>query len=58
MAGALYNMEETYLYHKGEAVRLVNERISDPTLARGDECINLIAAMAWAEVRFTKKHDI
>ncbi|KAK3321946.1 hypothetical protein B0H66DRAFT_184537 [Apodospora peruviana] len=49
--GSLANtdMEETYLYHKLEAMRLINEQIADPELCTTDECIGLIAALAMAE---------
>lgn len=45
--GGLGDMEETYLYHKVEAIRLVNENISDP--AWSELCANVIAALALAE---------
>lgn len=45
--GSLADMEETYLYHKVEAIRLVNEHISDP--AWSEMCANVIAALALAE---------
>ncbi|KIH90973.1 hypothetical protein SPBR_00598 [Sporothrix brasiliensis 5110] len=45
--GGLSGMEETYIYHKIEAIRLVNEHISDP--AWTEQCANIIAALALAE---------
>ncbi|KAL1905537.1 hypothetical protein Sste5344_008762 [Sporothrix stenoceras] len=45
--GGLGDMEETYLYHKVEAIRMVNEHISDP--AWSELCANVIAALALAE---------
>lgn len=50
--GSLANtdMEETYLYHKLEAMRHVNELVADPEMCTTDECIGLIAALAMAEV--------
>lgn len=51
-SGSLANtdMEETYLYHKLEAMRHVNELVADPESCTTDECIGLIAALAMAEV--------
>ena len=43
-------MEETFLYHKLEAMRLVNEQIADPVLSLGDGCLSLIASLALVEV--------
>jgi len=53
--GSLANtdMEETYLYHKLEAMRQVNELVADPEMCTTDECIGLIAALAMAEVRIS-----
>lgn len=50
--GSLANtdMEETYLYHKLEAMRHVNDLVADPEMCTSDECIGLIAALAMAEV--------
>ena len=45
------DMEETYLYHKLEAMRLVNEQIADPVQSTSDGCLSLIAALAMVEVR-------
>ena len=50
MEGYLGSMRETYLHHKLEAMRLVNEQISDPVLSTSDGCINTIAALAITEV--------
>ncbi len=50
LEGSLEGMEETYLHHKLEAMRLVNEQIGDPVLNTSDGCINTIAALAMAEV--------
>ncbi|KAH8900934.1 hypothetical protein GQ53DRAFT_740762, partial [Thozetella sp. PMI_491] len=49
MEGSISSMEETYLYHKVEAMRLVNEQIGDPVLSTSDGCINTIAALAVTE---------
>lgn len=43
-------MEETFLYHKLEAMRLVNEQIGDPAQSTSDGCLSLIAALALVEV--------
>ncbi|KAK4445095.1 hypothetical protein QBC34DRAFT_413902 [Podospora aff. communis PSN243] len=43
------DMEETYLYHKLEAMRLVNEQITDPVQSTSDGCLSLIAALALVE---------
>ncbi|KAK0610991.1 hypothetical protein B0T14DRAFT_500177 [Immersiella caudata] len=43
------DMEETYLYHKLEAMRLVNEQIADPAQSTSDNCLSLIAALALVE---------
>ncbi|KAM7187606.1 hypothetical protein V8F20_010890 [Naviculisporaceae sp. PSN 640] len=43
------DMEETYLHHKLEAMRHVNELVADPQLCTSDDCIGLIAALAMAE---------
>lgn len=48
--GSLGDMEETYLYHKVESMRLVNEHLGDPIGSTSDSCIYLIAALALAEV--------
>ncbi|KAK3984106.1 hypothetical protein QBC44DRAFT_253640 [Cladorrhinum sp. PSN332] len=42
-------MEETYLLHKLEAMRLVNELLGDPERCTSDGCLSLIAALALAE---------
>ncbi|KAK3346100.1 hypothetical protein B0T25DRAFT_483723 [Lasiosphaeria hispida] len=49
--GSLRNtdMEETYLYHKLEAMRIVNEQIADPAKCTSDGCLALIAALALVE---------
>ena len=44
------DMEETYLYHKLEAMRIVNEQIADPAQSTSDGCLSLIAALALVEV--------
>ncbi len=54
MEGSLDAMEETYLHHKLEAMRLVNEQIGDPVLSTSDGCINTITALALTEVRDTR----
>ncbi|KAK4213145.1 hypothetical protein QBC37DRAFT_423604 [Rhypophila decipiens] len=43
------DMEETYLYHKLEAMRHVNELVADSQTCTTDDCIGLIAALAMAE---------
>ena len=48
--GSLTTMKETYLYHKLEAMRLINDQISDPVLSTSDGCINTIASLALTEV--------
>ncbi|CAK7210620.1 hypothetical protein SBRCBS47491_000834 [Sporothrix bragantina] len=45
--GSLGDAEETYLYHKVEAIHLVNEKIGDP--ASSELCANVIAALALSE---------
>jgi len=45
------DMEETFLYHKLEAMRLVNEQIGDPAQSTSDGCLSMIAALALVEVR-------
>ncbi|CAK7199404.1 hypothetical protein SEUCBS139899_002084 [Sporothrix eucalyptigena] len=45
--GSLGDVEETYLYHKVEAIRLVNENIGNPESS--EMCANVIAALALAE---------
>ncbi|KAK0716653.1 hypothetical protein B0T21DRAFT_296339, partial [Apiosordaria backusii] len=42
-------MEETYLYHKLEAMRLVNSKVADPATCISDGCLSLIAGLALAE---------
>ncbi|KAK4175781.1 hypothetical protein QBC36DRAFT_301677 [Triangularia setosa] len=42
-------MEETYLYHKLEAMRLVNAKVADPATCTSDGCLSLIAGLALAE---------
>ena len=44
------DMEETYLFHKLEAMRLVNEQIADPAQSTSDGCLSLIASLAYVEV--------
>ncbi|KAK0648921.1 hypothetical protein B0T16DRAFT_123230 [Cercophora newfieldiana] len=43
------DMEETYLYHKLEAMRLVNEQIADPIESTSDGCLSLIVSLAFVE---------
>ncbi|KAK1753353.1 hypothetical protein QBC47DRAFT_430019 [Echria macrotheca] len=43
------DMEETFLYHKLEAMRLVNEQIYDPIQSTSDGCLSMIAALAMVE---------
>lgn len=43
------DMEETYLHHKLEAMRLVNEQLGDPAQSISDGCLSLIAALALVE---------
>ncbi|EPE04169.1 zinc c6 finger domain protein [Ophiostoma piceae UAMH 11346] len=45
--GSLGDAEETFLYHKGEAIREINLHISSP--AASDMCANTMAALALAE---------
>ncbi|KAK4229283.1 hypothetical protein QBC38DRAFT_120357 [Podospora fimiseda] len=42
-------MEETYLLHKLEAMRLVKKQLADPERCTSDSCLSLIAALALAE---------
>jgi len=49
-------MEETYLYHKLEAMRIVNEQIADPVQSTSDGCLSLIAALALVEVRALREY--
>ena len=49
-------MEETYLYHKLEAMRIVNEQIADPAQSTSDGCLSLIAALALVEVCPLREH--
>ena len=51
IAGSFDGMEETYLHHKLEAIRVVNEQISDPVLGTSDACIDTIVVLALVEVR-------
>ena len=50
------DMEETYLYHKLEAMRIVNEQIADPVQSTSDGCLSLIAALALVEVCPLREH--
>ncbi|KAK0625440.1 hypothetical protein B0T17DRAFT_617530 [Bombardia bombarda] len=43
------DMQQTYIYHKLEAMRQINVQIADPVMCTSDECIGLIAALAMAE---------
>lgn len=43
------DMDETYLHHKLEAMRLVNEQLGDPAQSISDGCLSLIAALALVE---------
>ncbi|KAK4201678.1 hypothetical protein QBC40DRAFT_347611 [Triangularia verruculosa] len=43
------DMEETYLYHKLEAMRSVNRKVADPATCTSDGCLSLIAGLALAE---------
>ncbi|KAK5659252.1 hypothetical protein OQA88_1344 [Cercophora sp. LCS_1] len=49
--GSLHStdMEETYLHHKLQAMRLVNEQLADPAQNISDGCLSLIAALALVE---------
>ncbi len=49
ITGSTKEIEKTYLYHKLEAIRAVKDSISDPLSQ--DICVNLISALALAEVR-------
>ena len=44
------DMEETFIYHKLEAIRIVNAQIVDPVLRTSDGCLSLIAALGLVEV--------
>jgi hypothetical protein len=48
--GDLAVIQETYLYHKLEAIRLVNEQLADPSTSSGDSAMGTIACLALAEV--------
>ncbi|KAK4192383.1 hypothetical protein QBC35DRAFT_248408 [Podospora australis] len=49
LAKSYPDMEETYIYHKIEAIRLVNEQITNPNMCTSDDCLSLIAGLALAE---------
>ncbi|KAK0665280.1 hypothetical protein QBC41DRAFT_306255 [Cercophora samala] len=42
-------MEETYLYHKLEAMRIVNSKVTNSATGTSDGCLSLIAGLALAE---------
>ncbi|KAK4664324.1 uncharacterized protein QC763_504475 [Podospora pseudopauciseta] len=42
-------MEETYLYHKLEAMRTLNSKVTDLETCTSDGCLSLIAGLALAE---------
>lgn len=45
-----FEMEETYLYHKLEAMRTLNSKVTDLETCTSDGCLSLIAGLALAEV--------
>ncbi len=51
--GDVTMIQDTYLYHKLEAIRLVNEQLGDPGTKSSDSVIGTIACLALAEVRST-----
>jgi hypothetical protein len=53
MRGTLGDMEETYLYHKVEAMRIVNDQLGDPVASSSDDCLYLVASLALSEVGFS-----
>ena len=51
-------IQETYLYHKLEAIRLVNDQLADPNTSHSDSVIGTIACLALAEVsHFHQAHS-
>jgi hypothetical protein len=50
-------MEETYLHHKVEAMRVVNNQLGDPVASSSDDCLYLVASLALSEVSFPLRHD-
>lgn len=48
--GSLQDFESTYLYHKGECIRLVNNWVNDFDTRATADCMQLISTLVLAEV--------
>ena len=48
--GDVSRIQEAYLHHKLEALRLVNEQLADPSAQNSDNLVATIACLALAEV--------
>jgi membrane protein insertase Oxa1/YidC/SpoIIIJ len=48
--GNVLQVQETYIHHKLEAIRLVNEQLANPNTSSSDGVIGTIACLALAEV--------
>jgi hypothetical protein len=49
--GSMDRIKKSFLHHKLEAIKFVNEQLQDPAMAATDCTIASIAALALAEVR-------
>jgi hypothetical protein len=48
--GSLQAFENTFLFHKGESIRLVNDWLGDRSVMTITSCIKLVATLSIAEV--------
>ena len=54
--GSLNDYENTFLHHKGESIRLVNEWLGHPDARTSAACMKLIATLSVTEVRSRVSH--
>ena len=48
--GGMKEFESTYLFHKGESIRLINNWVSDSDTRATADCMQLISTLVLAEV--------
>ncbi len=54
--GSLNDYENTFLHHKGESIRLVNEWLGHPDARTSAACMKLIATLSVTEVQSRISH--
>jgi hypothetical protein len=50
MGGTLQSFEPTFLFHKGECIRMVNEWLNDPEARTDVSCLEMITTLCMVEV--------